>query len=253
MWDNYLIELLKVVSSLLTAVFGAFAIGTDTRDKRGSLTKYGRIAFVGLFISFLLSILFQTVEYRKNINAKKAEPARLERVIQSGFYGTLSTDNAIFDLRFDIDIQKIKYIDPLYIERLNHAFNYFKSCALIEENVAQKKYECDSYFGTVDFLDFETIFFNHGSTVLPDPSKETASSVLIEGLGISLTIGEFRYSGLSNKPININLSDYPDEIKYSYDGRRLTAQVENVKLPDDFLVNHNLSSLVDLVGLEVTL
>jgi hypothetical protein len=67
------IEILEIVSTLLTVLFGGYAALKETKFENGKLNKHGKIAFYGIIISGLISIIIkagQTYQDHKETEEK---------------------------------------------------------------------------------------------------------------------------------------------------------------------------------------
>ncbi len=79
------LALAKLASSIAAALFGVFGVLGETRDSEGRLTRWGRVAIVGVLVSCLLAIvslrLEQSEEQRKAENDKqrRSEDLRIQQ------------------------------------------------------------------------------------------------------------------------------------------------------------------------------
>jgi hypothetical protein len=69
-----LLNIVKYAGIALAGAFGALGVLTQTRDKEGALTPWGRLAFAGVVVSTLVSLAAQTLEIAAG--ARKAEEDR---------------------------------------------------------------------------------------------------------------------------------------------------------------------------------
>ena len=84
--------LLKLLAGIAAAGFGIFGVGIETRDKDGKLTRYGRIALIGIICAGVLAVLaVATSTYELVTGQQKAAQDRLKSEqlmlsVQRGLY-----------------------------------------------------------------------------------------------------------------------------------------------------------------------
>jgi hypothetical protein len=242
---SILLSILKIFSTFSTAIFGFFAIGTITRDSNG-LTKYGKIAVLGLLVSLFISSLSQYFEYLSALNAQKKEASRLEKIIKAGYYNAFTTKEARYVLRYSLDHSLIKGVDKKFSNYLDKLLNQRGVGCNETHSSPFSEYDCDGFVYTHDPLDAGEIHFKGNSKILNFEGEGRAVKFLFSSMGISLAIKDRAL--FWEDSINFLLSGLSEDVKYSYNGQRLRVEVNNRDLPPDYLAKNNLSSIVDFAG-----
>ncbi len=94
----------KYAGILLAGCFGLLGVLTEYRDKKGNVTKWGRIAVIGAIVSTTLAVISQDLDFRRQAQEDRASAQRAERQAQSNA-GLLE--------------QIARAVDPLDFNRIN--------------------------------------------------------------------------------------------------------------------------------------
>jgi hypothetical protein len=75
--------LLKLLSGFAAAGFGLFGIGAETRDKKGKLTKSGKIALVGIVVSGVIAAATSIYEFNTGQEKDRQERVQTQKLMLS--------------------------------------------------------------------------------------------------------------------------------------------------------------------------
>ncbi len=116
---TFLLTALKFLAIAFTGIFGAMGLLTESRDKEGHITVWGRRALTGLIISVLLSALTQAFEVLKQNNDAAAQ-IKKQTVVLNEINRTLNPlppDDLV--VSFKISVAASQPLMQSYANRLN--------------------------------------------------------------------------------------------------------------------------------------
>lgn len=254
------IELLKFFSSVSTAAFGLFGIGSPkARHKDGSLTTHGKVALYGLLVALAIALASQLAELLRTTHEARAEAARYEGLLRASLYGSLSTRDALLDFVVEIPIAGLDELDHAYVHRLRQALDHLRVCRIkgAKENGSEISYSCEGYSGTKyavpGFKTSERVVFRQASPLLPDARTEGLARLLFDNVTVSLFVGDIDELRSDEDAVQFTMKDYQNQVWYIFDGDSLMIEVKNAALGPTELPSRNLSSMVDFAGRTITL
>jgi hypothetical protein len=113
---NHLLDDLKASSIVLTGAFGILGLVKDFKDKKGKITKWGRISLAGILLSTGVGVVTQIMESSKAQHAdelaqqkEKETAAQTLRIVQDIERGLSPLDEPTFDVRFSLDCTNLAY------------------------------------------------------------------------------------------------------------------------------------------------
>lgn len=92
----------KVLSITLTGAFGILGLVKDFKDKKGKITKWGRVSLAGILLSTGLGVVFQTRESSKAAEAERETGRQTLRIVRDIQRGLAPLDEPRFNISFSL-------------------------------------------------------------------------------------------------------------------------------------------------------
>ena len=257
------LEFVKGLGTVASVAFGIYAIGSKTlRDDHGSLTKAGRVALIGLVISFLVSISAQLLEGIQRAESARAEARRYEQLLRGSLYSSLGTRETLLDLKFSVKLDDLRLVEPDYAKRLETAYKHRTSCEESRIPIGiqfVKTWDCDDYKIRDTGLTVAQLKFDKNSKLFPQEKSEAFAYSLLTNLGVGFSPSESendknnRDSSWRDAPPLFLFGKFLDGEQLTFEGDSLTLEIKNYRLNPDLLTNANFTSMIDVLGRELTI
>ncbi len=218
----------KASSIVLTGAFGVLGLLKDFKDKKGKITKWGRISLAGILLSTGLGVIAQLMESSKAERTERDTAAQTLGIVRDIQRGLSPLDEPTFDIRFSLDCTNPAY--ELFcdkIKSLGHGPNM------------DERHKLWEYWPGGDRVTlFLTVYF------FADPKD---AELFLNG---KKEEGDFYFQLKPTSRDDSLLFWYGDN--WSRKEGEVELSAYNVK-PDDYRSNGKLKSILDLSGVTVIL
>ena len=251
-------ELIQALGTVASAGIGMYVLVSEkTHDVHGKLTKAGTAAFIGLIVSFVVSISVQVL-------GAKADANKHEELLRASWYPALSTSNAQVELSFWIPIDALRHIAPTYADMLNRTYEWPNQpgCVVSEWPVGiqtAREIDCEGYTFEDDALTRASLSFGAESKLSPFRDDTGLAAKLADSQGFALHVEDPQ--GRDGKTSHVRRSDaaiirigqFSSDARFRYEGDGLAVTVRDKSMPTDILSSLMFTSLVDLLGKKLIL
>src|SRR5208283_4769294 len=99
----------KASSIVLTGAFGVLGLVKDFKDKKGKITKWGRISLAGILLSTGLGVIAQIMETSKAERTERETAAQTLGIVRDIQRGLSPLEEPTFDIQFSLDCTSPAY------------------------------------------------------------------------------------------------------------------------------------------------